>query len=546
MNRKILKRIFALLTIAFSFVSLLFINNFIRIDHSRISKTNFKSRIIERATLPSTYTFRTTKDGYFMGAIGWYDNFVLYPGTYYAIAKEYVNGSFDGIWKEKHDCVVKFEQAFIDSCGWGPDLTEANSKTYMLVTPTRNIDSRDYENLMGDYIAVYELSIGDMMKPSINGTTNFIVNVNNMITQEEILKHIKATDETDGTVPVIIESSTYNPSNKKVGDYEMVVSASDKAGNKTTVTIKIKVVDIDKPVINGTKTYTRSYNNPISIDDIKAGLSISDNYDSGLQLQLIQDNYSANTNKVGIHTVTFKAVDSSDNESDVFTVSITVEDKDKPIIAGPTSISVPSNKPLSKEEFKQKFTINDGLDGAITLTDGMISGYEDYLHYYKKIGEYPVTINVSDKNGNTATLSITIKVEDKISPEIWFDDYFIILDQGQELTPQQIKEYASKVLGISVEEIVEVSGEYDTTKVENYKLSIKTRDGKTHSFNINVTEKLFEDLRSLKWFEYIYKWFSILFNIETEYQTESFWDFKTRWQSVIKVYSTKQILIKNK
>ena len=70
MNRKILKRIFALLTIAFSFVSLLFINNFIRIDHSRISKTNFKSRIIERATLPSTYTFRTTKDGYFMGAIG--------------------------------------------------------------------------------------------------------------------------------------------------------------------------------------------------------------------------------------------------------------------------------------------------------------------------------------------------------------------------------------------------------------------------------------------------------------------------------------------
>lgn len=405
-----------------------------------------------------------------------------------------------------------------------------------------------YIDSWDDYdLRIYELSIvkNDLQKPTISGTNNFVVNVNNMLSKEEILSHISATDDTDGTVPVVIDSTTYNPDNKKIGEYNMIVSASDMAGNKTTVTINIKVVDIDKPVINGTTSYTRSYDNPISIDDIKAGLSVSDNYDSGLQLELIQDNYSSNTNKVGVHTVTFKAKDSSNNESDVCTVSITVEDKTKPVITGPASITVPSNKLFSLGEFKSKYTVNDGLDGTITITDGMISGYDNYLQNSKKIGSYTVTINVADKNGNNATLSVTIKVEDKISPEIWFDDYFIVLEQGQALTPEQIKEYASKALGVSLDAITEVTGEYDTNTAGVYKLSVKTVDGKEHVINLSVTEKAVENIRELKWYEHVYEWFLILFNIEPEYKTDSFWDFGTRWQSVVKVYSEHKILDNN-
>ena len=513
------------------------------VETNNVSLNNKFSHMNYERGLPSEFTFRTTKDGYFMGVIGWYDNFTLYKDRYYIIEKTHAQSSeTSSWWKSVTDCVVKFEQAFIDSTGWGPGLAEANSKTYVIVTPKMNIDSRDHENLMGSGICVYEPVFKDGIKPTITGTNNFIVNVNNMLSKEEILSHITARDETDGPVPVVIDSSTYNPSNKKIGDYEMVVSASDNAGNKTSVTIKVKVVDVDKPVINGTTSYTRSYDDPISIEDIKAGLSVSDNYDSGLQLELIQDNYSSNTNKVGVHTVTFKAKDSSNNESDVCTVSITVEDKIKPVISGPTTIKVPSSKPLTKEEFKSKFTINDGLDGEITLTDGMITGYENYINYYKKVGDYTVTINVADKNGNNATLSVTIKVEDKISPEISFDDYFIVLEQGQSLTPEQIKEYASKVLGVSLDAITEVTGEYDTNVAGTYKLSVKTVDGKEHVINLSVTEKVVENTREMKWYEYIYEWFLILFNIEPEYKTESFWNFGTRWQSMVKVYTEHKIL----
>lgn len=512
------------------------------VETNNVSLNNKFSHMNYERGIPSEFTFKTIADGGWLGIIGWWDNFTLYKDRYYIIEKQHAQSSeTSSWWKSVTDCNVKFEQEWADS-QYNQNIEYLNSLTWVIVTPKMNIDSRDHENLMGSEIVVYEPVFKDGIKPTITGTNNFIVNVNNMLSKEEILSHITARDETDGPVPVVIESSTYNPSNKKTGDYEMVVSASDKAGNKTSVTIKVKVVDIDKPVINGTTSYTRSYDNPISIEDIKAGLSVSDNYDSGLQLELIQDNYSSNTNKVGVHTVTFKAKDSSNNESDVCTVSITVEDKIKPVISGPTTIKVPSSKPLTKEEFKSKFTINDGLDGEITLTDGMITGYENYINYYKKVGDYTVTINVADKNGNNATLSVTIKVEDKISPEISFDDYFIVLEQGQSLTPEQIKEYASKVLGVSLDAITEVTGEYDTNVAGTYKLSVKTVDGKEHVINLSVTEKTVENTREMKWYEYIYEWFLILFNIEPEYKTDSFWNFGTRWQSMVKVYTEHKIL----
>ena len=512
------------------------------VETNNVSLNNKFFQMDYERGIPSEFTFKTSADGGWLGLIGWWDNFTLYKDRYYIIEKKHAQSSeTSSWWQSVTDCNVKFEQEWANS-QYNQDIGYLNSLTWVIVTPKMNIDSRDHENLMGSEIAVYEPVFKDGIKPTITGTNNFIVNVNNMLSKEEILSHITARDETDGPVPVVIESSTYNPSNKKIGDYEMVVSASDNAGNKTSVTIKVKVVDIDKPVINGTTSYTRSYDNPISIDDIKAGLSVSDNYDSGLQLELIQDNYSSNTNKVGVHTVTFKAKDSSNNESDVCTVSITVEDKIKPVISGPTTIKVPSSKPLTKEEFKSKFTINDGLDGEITLIDGMITGYENYINYYKKVGDYTVTINVADKNGNNATLSVTIKVEDKISPEISFDDYFIVLEQGQSLTPEQIKEYASKVLGVSLDAITEVTGEYDTNVAGTYKLSVKTVDGKEHVINLSVTEKVVENTREMKWYEYIYEWFLILFNIEPEYKTESFWNFGTRWQSMVKVYTEHKIL----
>lgn len=372
----------------------------------------------------------------------------------------------------------------------------------------------------------------DGQKPVINGTTNFVVNINNMLSKEEILSHITAIDDTDGEVPVVIESSTYEPSNRKIGDYQMVVSATDRAHNKITQNIAIKVVDIDKPVISGTTNYTKSYDNPISLDTIKAGLNISDNYDTGIQLKLISDGYTGHEREVGQHTIVFGAEDSSHNKADNISVNIVVEDKKAPIISGAGTINQPTNSILSLEEIKSKISVNDGLDGVITEFD--ISGYDKYLASYNIVGQYPITITARDKAGNTQTATLTIKTEDKIAPEIWFDDYFIVLEQGQSLSSEQIKQMASKVLGISEASIMSIEGDYDTQTAGVYKMAVRTITGETYQFNLSVNvpaEEVNYTERQLNGWEKFVKFFTILiFNSDEYYHTDSWFSgFTTRW-----------------
>lgn len=120
----------------------------------------------------------------------------------------------------------------------------------------------------------------------------------------------------------------------------------------------------------------------------------------------------------------------------------------KPVITAPGTITVPTNKLMTESELKAKISVNDGLDGVIT--NFTISGYDNYRDNYETVGSYAINVSVSDRAGNQATATITIKTEDNIAPDIWLDDYFIVLRQGEQLTAEQIKQYASKVLGVSV------------------------------------------------------------------------------------------------
>lgn len=387
------------------------------------------------------------------------------------------------------------------------------------------------------------LDLPDLQEPTISGENHFVINVNNPLSKEEILSHISAYDETDGKVDVVFDSCDYDPSNLSLGQFDAVVSATDKSGNKATVNITINVVDIDKPVINGTNSYEVSYDEPLTLDSIKEALSITDNFEKDLVLNLVEDNYTDHEREVGEHTVIFNAKDSSDNVSDNYIVTIKVVDKKVPVITAPKTITAGNDKMVSLDEIKAKISVNDGLDGNIDNYD--ISGFDNYETNYKKVGNYVLTVKASDKSGNQATFEITINVEDRIAPDIYFDDYFIVVPQGQELSKEQIYEMASKVLNIAVTEFSSLEGEYDTAVAGKYKLTLKTINNESYNFTLSV-EANYEDTtqyRDLAWYEYIYIWFSIFFNFQDGYETESFWDFGMRCSYISEVYSSGKIKV---
>lgn len=400
------------------------------------------------------------------------------------------------------------------------------------------IDSSGNRATFTSYFDVY-----DDIAPEITGPDIIDAKTSHLMTEEEILANFNAVDGHDGDIELTLENYSEYASqyDAEIPSTSMVVTvvATDASGNRAEKGVMIDVSDDIAPTFeDGTLSYDRSYDDKLSLDDIKGALTFNDNWSGDITLQVVEDTYSANYNRVGDYKVVINAKDKSGNISENVTVTINVFDHTKPIISAPGTIDAGNNTMVTLEEIKQKISVTDGLDGKIT--DFTIEGYEAYQESYKVVGQYKLTVKATDANGNEATATVTIDVKDRIAPEIYFDDYFIILDEGQELTTEQIKSMVSQVLNIEESEIKEIKGEYDTAVAGTYNLEVKTMSNEVYNFNLNVNANYDDETlyRDLAWYEYIYIWFSILFNFQDGYETESFWDFSTRCSYISEVYST--------
>ena len=325
--------------------------------------------------------------------------------------------------------------------------------------------------------------VPDYQAPTIE-EIRLSVNVDNQPSLDEILSHVIAIDETDGVVPVLVESSTYTQGQMTVGDYEIHIYAVDQAGNRANKTIYVHRYDDTKPVISGQDSYVLNYDHSVTKDSILASLSVADNVDSGLTITCVADTFSGHEHTIGTYQLEFQTTDLSGIQSDVFTVNITVENQGTPTITAPGTIEIGTSQLLSLEELKEKISVNDGYDGVIT--DYQISGYDNYLQHYQEVGTYSITISYTNSGGNQATTTISIVTSDQLAPGIYFDDYFILLKVGESFPESTLKAQVARVLKVAESEILEISGTYDTDVVGTYPLSVKTTSG-DYDFSVKVS-----------------------------------------------------------
>ena len=339
-------------------------------------------------------------------------------------------------------------------------------------------DDRDESILFTRYDLI------DAVAPTINATVHVSVNVDNQPSIDEILSHVTAVDETDGVVPVLVESSTYTQGQMIVGDYEIHIYAQDQAGNRANKIIYVHRYDDTKPVISGQNSYVLNYDHSVTKDSILASLSVADNVDSGLTITCVADTFSGHEHTIGTYQLEFQTTDLSGIQSDVFTVTVKVENQGTPTITAPGTIEIGTSQLLSLEELKEKISVNDGYDGVIT--DYQISGYDNYLSHYQEVGTYSITISYTNSGGNQATTTISIVTSDQLAPGIYFDDYFILLKVGESFPESTLKAQVARVLKVAESEILEISGTYDTDVVGTYPLSVKTTSG-DYDFSVKVS-----------------------------------------------------------
>ena len=283
-------------------------------------------------------------------------------------------------------------------------------------------------------------SADDISGPHISGASaTYVSNVDNPITAEYLKSLLIAIDETDGdlTDQIQIDFDTFTGHEDEVGEYEIVFSVSDKAGNKSTFTMKILVQDKTAPVITGPATIELSYTEATTAEALKSRFSVSDNVDSDLTLAIESDTYTASSSVPGKYRIIYSATDKSNNKG-TKTVDVTVKDDVAPIITGADKVEKSLSSILSIDEIVEEYSANDAIDGNVEI----VIEEDGYTGHGNKVGNYNVTLTATDKSGNKATKKIVVSVFDDIKP-LWYvkmnSNITIYVDRSIKLTEVDVK-----------------------------------------------------------------------------------------------------------
>jgi len=220
-----------------------------------------------------------------------------------------------------------------------------------------------------------------------------------------------ATDNCDGVIAPTIIDGLVSGSDFPVGLTNVTFEAIDDAGNSTTCTFTVEVLDTEVPEIicpgdieidatSGDCDAVVNYADP----------TISDNC-PGVTSQLIDGLASGSSFPVGVTTVTYEATDQAGNTAQC-SFTVTVSEDVPPMIDCPEDIEVDNDQGLCGAVVSYDTPVGtDNCDGAVTLlTEGLPSGSEF------PVGSTTVTYQVTDLSGNTESCSFDVTVTDADAP----------------------------------------------------------------------------------------------------------------------------------
>lgn len=210
------------------------------------------------------------------------------------------------------------------------------------------------------------------------------------------LEGVSATDEEDGPVEVKVKDNTVNL--EEPGSYTITYEATDSYNQTSEKTITVTVLKDEAPVINAEdKTITQGTKfKPLD------GVTAEDKEDGEIKEIEVVTN-EVKENKTGEYEVTYKVVDSFNNETKK-TITVTVVENQKPVI------NAKDKTIYLNEEFDplEDVTAIDPEDGKIKDIDVIENNVK-----IEEIGEYKVIYQVEDSFGNVVTKEITVTVEEK-------------------------------------------------------------------------------------------------------------------------------------
>ncbi|MCG9911082.1 MAG: HYR domain-containing protein [Flavobacteriales bacterium] len=298
-----------------------------------------------------------------------------------------------------------------DNCG-GPVFTTTTHNPGTIFPVGTTTVTYSFMDLNGNMsVCTFNVTVLDVQPPIIVGCPLNIV-LNNFESSCDNRATWVVPTALDNCPGVVMTATHFSGQNFPVGTTTVTYTATDAAGNVTTCSFDVTILDAENPIINGCPTDIT-----VSADsgDCEATVSwieptATDN--CGI-LSFTQSHVSGSTFPVGVTTVTYIAVDSVGNQTEC-TFDVIVTDNESPVISNcPTNITTTSNPGICGASVSWALpSVSDNCAGVISLTSNFSPG--DIF----PVGTTTVTYTATDAAGNVITCSFTVTVTDTESPSI--------------------------------------------------------------------------------------------------------------------------------
>lgn len=336
--------------------------------------------------------------------------------------------------------------------------------------------------------------------PVISGYDGYyITDVDDPISLNELLSGVKAIDDVDGDISknIQVAEDNYSSNMNKVGNYKIVLEATDSSQNTTQFSLNVSVIDTTKPVIEGPITFNTQTTENKELIYFLNQVKVKDNYDGSIYGRIVatNDNYTSNRNTEGTYQVNCYVEDSSKNRTEfVVTIVVKYDDRIKPTFDGKVNYVVNKNEVVTIEEIMSGLKVTDNYDGDVKNKVVVVSDY--YSHAPNRVGEWKILLSVSDKAGNETTQEITITVKDNNGPAFFIDKQVINIDlKNNNLEVSDLVNMLSRING-NFEEINYniVYDEYtdNKDKAGEYKVVLDI-EGEPLELKVNVIEKMYKE-----------------------------------------------------
>ena len=258
------------------------------------------------------------------------------------------------------------------------------------------------------------INVIDDIAPVIEGPTYFDSYLSNPLLVNDLYTYIAASDNgKDVSGSIFLVEDNYSNTINKIGNKTVILSAMDENNNiSKNFIITINLIDDIAPQIFGLDNFESKLSSPLSLTKIKQQLTVIDNIDGNISsnIEIVNDSYSNNINNKGFFYITFKALDSSNNSSQDFKVTIKNIDDIPPYFKGPNELEYKLSQKPSINQIISQYRAIDNID-----TNLEIEIEEDNYSSSMSTGIFFVIISSTDsENNKSLPYSIKINVVEKI------------------------------------------------------------------------------------------------------------------------------------